>query len=456
MEAPPAEEKVTDNPHRNLTARNKADHGDDITRTLKLRVYPNRRQKIILRQWLGCARLVYNMVVADFRAGEFPNQKQYREELQRRKQNQWSFMTRCVPYNLLDEVLVEALHARTEVRRRNSTGGQHHNMSFRTLKDQRQSISIRHQNCVEPLKFYPRSLHIHSVLASDPNHVRHKDHHRSRRHNPNDPPKILPPFHPEHLSLNNNNWPNMDGKVTYDSTLLYERRLRKWSFCWVHGKRAVQGGENQAAFSSNVVAIDPGVVNFLTWYSPNLGYGHIGHRDINKIIRICLHLDRLISDTAAAPGCRKASYRRAQARVRKRIRNLVDEIHRKAIQFLVETFDIVVLPTFDASRMSIRRPGRRLTRKTVRGMLGWAHGRFRKSLLDKAAETPGVQIVTDFSEAYTSRTCSECGWEHPRLGGQRVFNCQKCGARVDRDANGAKGILLRAVREGRLEVGIPN
>src|ERR1044071_6720371 len=159
---PPTTENtdVADNPHHNLTARNKADHGDDITRTLKLRVYPNRRQKTILRQWLGCARLVYNMVVADFRAGRtpMPKQKQYREELQNRKQNQWFFMIN-VPYNLLDEVLVEALHARAEVQRRNIAGGQRHNMSFRALKDQRQSIAIRHQNCVSPLKFYPRYLH---------------------------------------------------------------------------------------------------------------------------------------------------------------------------------------------------------------------------------------------------------------------------------------------------------
>ena len=138
--------------------------------------------------------------------------------------------------------------------------------------------------------------------------------------------------------------------------------------------------------------------------------------------------------------------------MRKRIRNLVDEIHRKAIRFLVDTFDIIVLPKFDATRMSLRKPGRRLGKKTVRGMLGWAHGRFRRSLIDKAAEVPGVQVVTDFSEAYTSRTCSRCGWEHPKLGGRREFICFGCGFRLDRDVNGAKGILLRSVREGWLEV----
>jgi putative transposase len=273
--------------------------------------------------------------------------------------------------------------------------------------------------------------------------------HLSRRTDATASPKQLTPFHPEHLALNHNNWPNLRGDVEYDSKILYERRLRRWSFCWVYGKERAASGENQAAFTSNIAAIDPGVVNFITWYSPQLGAGHIGHRDINKIIRLCLRLDRLISATTSAPGRRKSSHRRAQARLRKRIRNLVDEIHRKTIRFLVETFDIIVIPKFGATQMSLRKPGRRLAKKTVRGMLGWAHGRFRVALINKAEEV-GVTVVTDFSEAYTSRTCSSCGWEHPRLGGRREFICGGCGLIIDRDINGAKGVLLRSVREGRL------
>ena len=33
----------------------------DLTRSLKIRMYPNSSQKTLLRQWMGCARLVYNM-----------------------------------------------------------------------------------------------------------------------------------------------------------------------------------------------------------------------------------------------------------------------------------------------------------------------------------------------------------------------------------------------------------
>ena len=417
---------------------------------MKIRMYPNRLQKSIMRGWLGCARKVYNMVVEDYRAGRRDGQKYYREELKRRQLNQWAFMKASkVPYNLLDDVIEEALHSRTEVLRRNAAGDGVHTMSFRALKDPRQSFIVRQANTVAPLQFYPQSLHARLVTSPDTVRRRHKDHNLSHRTDPDSMRKRLVPFHPEHLSLNNNNWPNLEGTTQYDSKVLYERKLRRWSFCWVYGKEAPPGDDNQVAFTTNIAAIDPGVVNFVTWYSPLLGAGHIGHRDINKIIRLCLRLDRLIGATSQARGRRKSSHRRAQARVRKRIRNLIDEIHRKTIRFLVDTFDIIVIPKFGATQMSVRKPGRRLAKKTVRGMLGWAHGRFRVALISKAEEL-GVRVVTDFSEAYTSRTCSTCGWEHPRLGGRREFICGGCGLLIDRDVNGAKGVLLRSVREGRL------
>jgi hypothetical protein len=54
------------------------------TRSLKVRVYPHSRQKRMLRQWLGCTRLVYNMVVEDFQSGGRSKQKFFRSELKRR------------------------------------------------------------------------------------------------------------------------------------------------------------------------------------------------------------------------------------------------------------------------------------------------------------------------------------------------------------------------------------
>jgi hypothetical protein len=79
----------------------------------------------------------------------------------------------------------------------------------------------------------------------------------------------------------------------------------------------------------------------------------------------------------------------------------------------------------------------------VRKMMTWSHCRFLNRLLSKAEEL-GKKIVI-VSEAYTSKTCSACGWVDQNLGGRKVFGCRRCGWVVDRDVNGARGIFLRGL-----------
>ncbi len=51
--------------------------------------------------------------------------------------------------------------------------------------------------------------------------------------------------------------------------------------------------------------------------------------------------------------------------------------------------------------------------------------------------------VIECNEAYTSKTYSYCGRIH-KIGGKKRIKCS-CGANVDRDLNGARGIYLRAL-----------
>ena len=74
-------------------------------------------------------------------------------------------------------------------------------------------------------------------------------------------------------------------------------------------------------------------------------------------------------------------------------------------------------------------------------MLTWAHYRFRQSLFARTKRTGTVVQLVD--EAYTSKTCGKCGNVHNGLGGAKTFHCPLCNHKVDRDANGARNILLR-------------
>ena len=191
---------------------------------------------------------------------------------------------------------------------------------------------------------------------------------------------------------------------------------------------------------ARVVALDPGIRSFLTWFSEREA-GHIGRGDFGRIQRLCHHLDALLGKAAKASGRRKRNMYRAATRMRVRVGNLIDELHHQAARFLVDNFDLVLLPTFETREMS-QRGRRRLRSKSVRSMLTFAHYRFQQFLLWKAWET-GKQVLL-VNEAYTSKTCSWSGEIVANLGGRREI-VGSDGVRLDRDINGARGIFLRAL-----------
>jgi len=194
--------------------------------------------------------------------------------------------------------------------------------------------------------------------------------------------------------------------------------------------------ENQG----RLVALDPGVRTFLTWFADGSA-GFIGAGAFARIARLAVWLDRLISKRAKATSRRrKASLTRAINRHRERMKFLVDELHWKAVTFLVQNFDVILLPTFETQQMVVR-TARRIRSKTVRSMLTLSHYRFAQRLEQKAFEL-GKRVVR-VCEAYTSKTASWTGEIIHNLGGRKWI--ESGGVVVDRDINGARGIFLRAL-----------
>ena len=194
--------------------------------------------------------------------------------------------------------------------------------------------------------------------------------------------------------------------------------------------------ENQA----RLVALDPGVRSFLAWYCAD-SVGKIGEGAFFRIQRLCERLDALLSRAAKAPSRKRRNMRRAAGRMRIRVENLIHELHRQAARFLVGSFDVILLPTFETSDM-VERGRRRIRSKTVRNLLSLAHYRFGMFLRHKAHEV-GVAVVS-VSEAYTTKTVSWTGEVLENVGGATVI-VGGDGERMDRDYNGARGIYLRAL-----------
>ena len=197
-----------------------------------------------------------------------------------------------------------------------------------------------------------------------------------------------------------------------------------------------------------VVALDPGVRTFQAYYSPDC-YGSYADGSIAQIYALCEEMDTKISQQkqqASSPHTRRML--RSQVwRLRQRIRNLVDETHRKVALDLVTRFDTVLIPEFKSKEMcqKIREDGRRRTlrSKTARQMLTWAHYRFRTRLEHKALAC-GKEVAT-VTEEYTSVTCGRCGHVNKKFS-DKIFRCAKCGIVMDRDANGSRNIFLKQIK----------
>lgn len=212
------------------------------------------------------------------------------------------------------------------------------------------------------------------------------------------------------------------------------RMVREGSryFLIIPQRRRYQVPENQRL---DAVALDPGVRTFQTFYSEML-HGKIGAGDFQRIYRLCLFLDRLYSKMTTARCRRKRRLKQAAERMRWRIYDLIDELHKKTANFLCRTFDRIFIPSFETSQMVTK-----LHSKTARSMMTFAHYRFKQFLQAKGQQF--MCQVIECNEAYTSKTCSYCGRIH-RIGSKRMLKCD-CGATVDRDYNGARGIFLRAL-----------
>ena len=196
----------------------------------------------------------------------------------------------------------------------------------------------------------------------------------------------------------------------------------------------------QAPDQVRVVALDPGVRNFITWFSED-GCGKLGEQDFGRIQRLCQHQDNLLSRATQAPSRKRRNMRRAAERMTVRIWNLINELHHKTARYLVDNFDVILLPDFKTSGM-VTRGQRRIRSKTVRNLLSFAHHRFRNFLKHKASENGRTVLIVN--EAYTSKTVSWTGEINHKLGGRKTVRSSD-GRRMDRDHNGARGIFLRAL-----------
>ena len=399
--APRKSSRLTFSPSSLSSALVSTDCGDTVRKSRKIRLYPDARQRAELRRWFGAARYAYNQAVELLSSEDAPKAVKTKvRDVILPTLPPWH---RSAPREVLVGAIFDACRAVSAVKKRNaelardkSRGSRQDedfaHVRFRSRKNPRQTFTVQ-ANCVSDMGIYRSKLGDMRMAEKLPVPENRNICRLSLR------------YGQYHLS------------VPYDEKPPPER-------------------ENQA----RVVALDPGVRSFLTWYCAD-SVGKIGEGAFFRIQRLCERLDDLLSRAAKSPSRKRRNMRRAANRMRLRIENLVAELHRQAARFLVDNYDVILLPGFETSEM-VERGRRRIRSKTVRNLLSLAHYRFKLFVRHKAAESGA--IVLDVNEAYTTKTVSWTGEVLEGLGGASVVVAQD-GERMDRDYNGARGIYLRAL-----------
>lgn len=350
---------------------------------LKIRVYPIPELHKIWKRWLAGYRRIYNWAIAKLKSGFVGDlQKECRADS---TIPEW---VQTIPGHQKQEACDEAFDAYRQAR---VNGGI---PKFKSCRNKSQAIQFKVGNYLHGT-WYPRLIKGLSFKASQP----------------------LPP------------------ECEYGTELLYQ--LGQW-YASIPQRVAVS-----PTGSDHVIALDPGNRVFLTGYDGE-NILEIGKGDIGRINRICSHLDNLMSRIAKSQvKHQRYKMRLAANRIRARIQTLVKDLHNKVASLLVNSYKVILLPTYETSQMVLKAT-RKINAKSVRNMLTWSHARFAQVLM-QMAQRKGVLVIR-CNESYTSKTCTSCGHIHPKLGSSSVFNCPNCGIQVLRDVNGARNIMIRALQ----------
>mgnify|MGYP003084516119 CR=1 FL=1 len=363
-----------------------------VTKSRRIRIYPSQQQKQLFKKWFGVERKVYNTCINHFNKKdiEFKGWMKMSSIVLAELTEDY---IKSIPYQIKSKAVKDSYIARMTNCKKTKKSGKPFNLHYKSRKNPVQS-------CYIPKSAVSESGIYHTISGK--------------------------------LKFSEREWMKND---ICDCRLINDHG--RW-YLSVPQKITTMPTENQGG----IVALDPGVRNFLTYFSEDGRFGWLGIHAFDRILNLNLKRDHLLSRLALTKDKRKkGKLKRTLNRTYHRIQDLVDELHWQCINYLVHNFSVIVFPPFDVKGMT--KKGRKLHKSVVRSMLSLRFYDFKERLKQKCKES-GVLYVEQ-NESYTSKTNSFTGELMDNLGGKEWFMYD--GIKVHRDLNGARNILIRAMRD---------
>ena len=211
----------------------------------------------------------------------------------------------------------------------------------------------------------------------------------------------------------------------------------------------------EAPFDS-AVGVDVGVVQFVSTsdgkqYPPGMDYA----RELERLAKLQRQQSKM---QGPVRGHRKASrnWMKQQQRVQKQHASIANK-RRHYIECiskdLAQSYRTVAIEDLKIKNMTAsakgdaEKPGKRVAQKAGlnRSILNGGFFAFRTRLTSKVNSRKGIVIAVN--PAYTSQTCSACGFvDKGNRVDQATFRCLSCGHQQNADINAAQNILMRALQ----------
>lgn len=392
----------------------------------RIRLFPNQETKQKLKSWFGCVRKTYNLALSSIKQKkssinlidlrkEFTNNSKIEED------GLYEYLL-DTPKHVRDGAIADLVGAfKSNITKQKKDPNFKFTINYRSKK-QDQSLLIESNSGIQ-LDTQNHQIKMYPTFLNNPikYYIRSKDKTK----------KFVP-------------------SIQYDCRLVQDASGRFYLNIPCHVIPCDnQTGNNHV--KNEWVSLDPGVRTFQTMYSPQTGIAYkIGQSDISRIYRLCLQLDRLISQQERGfKGNIKGQMNHRTVKnqidkLRKKIKHVIDEVHWKTIHFLLTQFSHIIIPIFKVREM-VNRTTRKINKKVVRQMINWRHYTFRQRLIS-SANRMGKKVYV-VGEEYSSKTCGSCLQIDEHLGGKKVYKCPQCYVHMDRDMNGARNIFMMNVQK---------
>lgn len=184
-----------------------------------------------------------------------------------------------------------------------------------------------------------------------------------------------------------------------------------------------------------VCGVDPGVRTLATVYSINNNETtiteYIHRKDL--LYKLNKKID-LLKDN------KKIYYRKKQYnKIELKKKNIIDSIHWNLINNLLQNNNVIYFGDIKSHNIVKNNKNHKLNRdfNDIKFFLLKQRLKYKASLYQKT--------LYFINEAYTTKTCSNCGIINNNVGSKEIFNCQSCNLTTGRDINSSKNIMMKGI-----------